>query len=81
MDKDLWNSLDKLEGLIGSMFVIEKLLEASEPSIEALEVDKALNIVIGTKEYTGSLQNEMDEALKDIWEKIRLLSKENNVFS
>jgi hypothetical protein len=64
---NLWKKMNTLSEQITSFYVISDLLDATGEYVEALEVDKAMNSIIASKQHLEYLINKMDTTFSEVW--------------
>jgi len=64
---ELWKKMNALSEHITSFYVISELLDATGEYVEALEVDKALNSIIASKQHLEYLIDKMDTTFSEVW--------------
>ena len=67
--KALWTVMNRLDEEISDIYVASKLLDACAEYIALEETDRALNTLIGAKEYLTHLQLKLDFSFKEVWNK------------
>lgn len=67
--KNLWAVMNRLDEEISDINVASKLLDACAEYISLSEQDRALNSLLGVKEYLTYLQLKLDYTFKEVWAK------------